>query len=253
MSTEDATRQSAEGAVPRALSVLERLARAPAPMRLTALANELGIQKSTVHRILSMLSALDYVSQDPATGCYGASLKMWELGAGVLAEHPVKRAAAGFLQKLHRVTGETVSLLIRAGDDVLYLEKLLSPRAMRPTTRAGSRVPAVLTAGGKAMLAHDPDVRRVAERCASRLRRERFEVASFLRQIETVRTRGYALSSSHPGVLSVGAAVFGSDDTPIAALSVSAPRERLTKTTQARIVEVTLATCAEMAEGIGRP
>src|SRR5262245_42169256 len=110
MSTEDAesdgsdapegTRASVEGAVPRALSVLEALARARAPMRLTALSQELGIQKSTMHRILSTLSALDYVSQDRATGCYRASLKMWEIGARIVAEHPVKRAAAGFLHAL---------------------------------------------------------------------------------------------------------------------------------------------------------
>lgn len=251
--SEDVVRSSVEGAVPRALSVLETLARARAPMRLTALANELRIQKSTAHRILSLLAALDYVSQDRATGCYRASLKVWEIGASVLAEHPVKRVAAGFLQSLHRATGETVSLVVRAGDDVLYLEKLVSPRPVRATTRAGSRVPAVLTAGGKAMLAHDPDAREVAERCSARVRSGSFDVSTFLRELATIRARGYALSSSHPGVLSVGASILGPSDDALAALSVSAPRERITKTIQARIVELTLATSAEMAEALGRP
>jgi IclR family acetate operon transcriptional repressor len=221
-------------------------------MRLTALAQELGIQKSTMHRILSTLSALDYVSQDRATGCYRASLKMWEIGARIVAEHPVKRAAAGFLHALQRATGETVSLLVRVDDDVLYLEKLISLRPTRATTRAGSRVPAVLTAGGKAMLAHDPDARAVAERCAARIQ-DPFDVATFLRQLAPIRARGYALSSFNPGVVSVGAPILGPDDEVLAALSVSAPRERLTKVSQARIVELTLASCAEMAEAIGRP
>jgi hypothetical protein len=48
--SEEGTGPSVEGAVPRAFSVLEALARAPAPMRLTALANGLSLQKSTVHR-----------------------------------------------------------------------------------------------------------------------------------------------------------------------------------------------------------
>ncbi len=254
--TRSETRSGVEGAVPRALSVLEALARARAPMRLTALAQELGIQKSTVHRILSTLSALDYVSQDRATGCYRASLKMWEIGARIVAEHPVKRVAAGFLQALQRATGETVSLLVRVDDDdVLYLEKLISSRPGRATTRAGSRVPAVLTAGGKAMLAHDPDARAVAERSAARLRQTQtpFDVATFLRELAAIRARGYALSSFSPGVLSVGAPILGPDEEVLAALSVSTPRERLTKTSQARIVELTLAACAEMAETIGRP
>jgi DNA-binding IclR family transcriptional regulator len=257
MSIEDPSedgRAGVEGAVPRALSVLEALARAGSPMRLTALANELRIQKSTVHRILSTLTALDYVSQDRATGCYRASLKMWEMGAGILAEHPVKRAAAGFLHKLHRETGETVSLLLRASnDDVLYLEKLISPRPIRATTRTGSRVAAVLTAGGKAMLAHDPDARGVAERHAARSDPGSFDVASFLRELATIRARGYALSSFSPGVQSVGAPILGPDHGVLAALSVSAPRERLTKASQAMIVEAVLATCAQMADAIGRP
>jgi DNA-binding IclR family transcriptional regulator len=248
-----AAQSSVEGAVPRALAVLETLARTGSPMRLTTLANELRIQKSTVHRILSMLATLDYVSQDRATGCYRASLKVWELGTGILAEHPVKRAAAGFLQSLHRETGETVSLLVRSGDDVLYLEKLVSPRPVRPTTRAGSRVPAVLAAGGKAMLAHDPDARGVAERFAAQLAPGAFDVAAFMRELATIQKRGYALSSFSAGVVSVGAPILGKNVDALAALSVSAPRERLTRASQARIVEVTLATCAEMAEAMGRP
>lgn len=249
--TEDEGRRSVEGAVPRAFSVLEALARAGSPMRLTALANELGIQKSTVHRILSTLMALDYVSQDRATGCYRASLKLWEIGAGILAEHPVKRVGAEFLRKLQRETGETASLLVRAGDDVLYLEKLVSSRSSRIATRTGSRVPVVLTAGGKAMLAHDREARAVAERCAARIQ-DPFDVPGFLRELESVRTRGYALSSFTSGVLSVGAAIVSADGEVFGALSVSAPRERLTKIGQARIVELTLSACDEMAEAIGR-
>jgi DNA-binding IclR family transcriptional regulator len=248
--TSDEPRPGVDGAVPKALSVLEALARSRSPVRLTALAHELGIQKSTVHRILSTLTELDYVSQDRATGRYRASLKLWEMGARILAEHPVKRAAAGFLANLQRATGETVSLLVRAGDDVLYLEKLVSPRAVRVATRAGSRVPAVLTAGGKAMLAYAADARAVGERAAVRIQHPPFDVPAFLRELESIRARGYALSSFSPGVLSVGAPI--GYERPRAAVSVSAARERLTKASQARIVEITLAACAEMAEALGR-
>jgi DNA-binding IclR family transcriptional regulator len=186
------------------------------------------------------------------TGCYRATLKVWELGQSTIHEHPVKRAAAAFLQELHRTTGETVSLTILSGDDVLYLDKIISPRAIRFTTRVGSRVPAPLTAGGKAMLAHLPDPRLLLKRTAARLKgQRRFEVEALTRELAQVRTAGYAISSLSPGVISIGAAVIAHDGLPAAALSVSAPNERVNATKKATIIERVLNACANMSERVG--
>jgi IclR family acetate operon transcriptional repressor len=241
-----------EGAVSRALGVLEFLSRAREPARLSAVALALGMQKSTVHRILTTLAGLGYVEQMPDTACYRATLKLWELGAGTLAGHPVKRAAAAFLHELHRATGETVSLTILSGDDVLYLDKIMSPRAIRFTTRVGSRVPAVLTAGGKALLAHAPDARAVLKRSAPRIKAERrFDLESLLRELAEVRERGYAISSFSPGVISIAAPVMAQGGRAAAALSVSAPVERVNARKKAAIIERVRGACANMADTVG--
>ena len=70
---------ASEGVVPRTFAVLEALTRSPEPMRLSALTLRLGLQKSTVHRILAGLIGLGYVQQTAETGCYSATLKLWEL------------------------------------------------------------------------------------------------------------------------------------------------------------------------------
>jgi DNA-binding IclR family transcriptional regulator len=244
-----AVEQTAEGSIAKAFGVLEHLVRAREPSRLSAVALALGLQKSTVHRTLATLAGLGYVEQIPETGCYRATLKSWELGASALEEHPVKRAAAAFLHDLHRATGETVSLTILSGDDVLYLDKVMSPRAIRFTTRAGSRVPAVLTAGGKAMLAHHPDARALVERSAARVQApRRVDVKALMRELAEVRERGYAISVYSPGVTSVAAAVMARDARAAAALSVSAPVERVTAKKRAAIVERVLNACAHMSE-----
>ena len=240
---------TAEGAIAKAFGVLEHLAHAREPSRLSAVALALGLQKSTVHRTLATLSALGYVEQVHETGCYRVTLKVWELGASAVEEHPVKRAAAAFLHDLHKTTGETVSLTVLAGDDVLYLDKVMSPRAIRFTTRAGSRVPALLTAGGKAMLAHLPDARERIERSAARLEKPgRIDVKALLRELAQVRERGYAISSYSPGVISLAAPVMARDRRPAAALSVSAPAERVTAKKKAAIIERVLGACAHMSE-----
>ncbi|HMI91164.1 MAG TPA: IclR family transcriptional regulator [Polyangiales bacterium] len=244
--------QATEGAVARAFSVLEYLALAREPARLSAVALALGLQKSTVHRILATLAGLGYVEQVQETGCYRTTLKLWELGASLIFDHPVKRAGAAFMQELHRTTGQTVSLTVLSGDDVLYLDKIMSPRAIRFTTRVGSRVPAPLTAGGKAMLAHAPDARAIVKRAAAQIKPERrIDVEAVLRELSEIRTLGYAISSFSPGVISIGAPVMARNGQAAAALSVSAPVERITSKKKAEIIESVLTTCAAMAERAG--
>ena len=63
----------------------------------------------------------------------------------MVADLAIKQVASGALQQLHDLTGETVSLTVRSGDDALYLDKIVSPRPVRFTTRVGSRVPLPIT------------------------------------------------------------------------------------------------------------
>jgi DNA-binding IclR family transcriptional regulator len=239
--------------VGRALKVLEAVVKAGAPLRLAAIAEAVDLKKSTVHRLLKTLMALGYVEQEAETGRYGASLKLWEMGSAVVVEHPVRRAAGSFLQSLHKETGETVSLLVPDGDDVIYLDKLVSPRAVRFSTRPGSRTPAPLTSGGRAMLAHHPEARQIVERVAAKVKGRRgYEVDKIMVELEQTRARGYAISRDNPGVVSLGCALMAKTGLAAAALSISAPTERLADAgAEARLVEALMSTCARLTELVG--
>lgn len=236
-------------AVSRSFEILECLARARQPSRLSDVAAATGLQKSTVHRILATLCALGHARQDE-TGRYGPTLRTWELGAGVVSALPIYRVATGFLQALHRATSETVSLTIMSGDDVLYLEKIIAARPVRFSTRVGSRAPAPLTASGKAMLAFRPDARSVVERLAAV---RELDVPALMSELAEVRQRGYALSGYSPGVTSIGAAVAAGGAPPEAALSISAPSERLTPRAREALVDALLETRARMTEALDQP
>jgi DNA-binding IclR family transcriptional regulator len=242
-----------ESAVAKAFGVLEALSRAKGPSRLSTLASELGLQKSTVHRILGELTALGYVRQDDGTGLYRPTLRTWELGTAVVADLPVKQAASGALLRLHEQTGETVSLVVRSGDDALYLDKIVSPRPLRFTTRVGSRVPLPITAGGKALLAMSADgsdvVRRLAQRPGIG---PHLDVDRLLDELGEARERGYAIATGKAGLIGIAAAILDRDDEPVAALSVSAPSDRLPEPDQPAVVEAVLTTAAHLTESIGR-
>jgi IclR family KDG regulon transcriptional repressor len=241
--------------VAKGLSVLQYLAKAGAPVRLSTVAEELKLRKSNVHRLLSTLSELGYVRQEPETGRYAPTLLVWELGTSVLAANPAKRAAAPYMQELHQSTGETVNLTVLDGDDVLYLDKIVSPRVLRFTSRPGTRAPAARIAAGRAMLAHEPKARAIIERAAKRpANGKKLDVEALMKELEQVRNKGYAVAESTytPGIISVAAPIMGRDNRAAAAISVSGPAERMNKEKVQVVVEAVLNACARIAESVGR-
>ncbi len=239
--------------VAKGLSVLELLARSTAPVRLSSVAEQLGLQKSNAHRLLSTLATLGYVTQETETGRYHATLKTWELGASIIAEHPTKRAAAPYLQDLHRATSETVNLVILDGLEVLYLDKILTTRPLRVSTQVGTRLIAVLTAAGKSILAHEPDPEPILE--ASKAKFERaadLDIPAFMDELERVRATGYATHEGTTGVLTVAAPIMGRGDRAAASLSISAPTDRLNGKALDHAIEAVLTTSARIAETVGR-
>jgi DNA-binding IclR family transcriptional regulator len=247
-----------DSALGKGLRVLELLASAPAPVRLSQIAQDLELQKSSTHRVLRQLVDAGYVTQDPTSGLYAATLKVWELGSAVVAVLPIKQAASGVLQELHRATSETVSLTVRDGDDVLYLDKIVSPRPIGFTTRVGSRVPAPLTASGRAMLAYEPepDAAAVIERVAARVAPGSLDVKRALADVRRARKDGYLVGRGRVerGIVGIAAAVPGPDPGrgAVAGLTVSAPVQRLDDGRQSAIVEALLVATAGLGEAIGR-
>ena len=241
--------------VAKGLSVLELLAKADGPVRLSTIAEQLDLQKSNVHRLLATFIELGYVTKEPESGRYALTLRLWELGAAVLAMHPAKRAAAPYMQELHAATSETVSLTVLDGDDVLYLDKIVAPRVLRFTTRPGSRAPAALVAPGKALLAHEPDPLAIIKRAAKQpVNGKKIDVPSLVAELETVRRNGYSVSKSTltPGLVGIAAPIMGRDARAAAALSVSGPAERLSDKKVREVVDAVLNACARIAETVGR-
>jgi DNA-binding IclR family transcriptional regulator len=242
-----------ESAIAKALGLLTAMAQARGPSRLSTLAADLGLQKSTVHRILGELIGLGFVEQDRTTGLYRPTLRTWEIGTAVVTDLPIKQVASNALQRLHEQTGETVSLIVRSGDDALYLDKLISPRPLRFSTRVGSRVPLPLSAGGRALLAQAGDGPDVVRRVAGRPELEgRIDADDLLRALDDTRRRGYAVASSRPGIVGIGAAVLDGGGEPVAALSVSAPRDRLPRGKRAEVTESVVAVAMTLTESLGR-
>ena len=243
-----------ESTIVKGFSVLELLVRNRGSVRLSVIAEELKLPKSGVHRLLGTLIELGFVRQDAESGRYCATLKLWEWGQNIIAGHPAKRAAAPYMQELHALTQETINLLVLDGDEVLFLDKILASRPLRFSTQPGSRALAVMTAPGKAMLAYEPNAREIVElSIAERSRAQGLDIEQVMSELEEVRTKGYtsANGSWTVGICSYGAPIMGRDGRAAAAISVTAPSERVDAAKHAQIVEALLYTCARIAETVG--
>ncbi|WP_019818803.1 IclR family transcriptional regulator [Saccharomonospora saliphila] len=234
------------GSVDNALRLLHLL-RDHGSLRVSEAAAELGIARSTAHRLLAMLVYRDFAMQDDhRTYVPGPALTAGRVVGRPLAR--LRRALAPHMEVLCDRVGETVNLMVRVGTQVRFLSTVESGQVLRVGDRQGTILPAHLASGGKALLAELPEdqLRRLyrpeageAESGATPGERTGTEVdwPALIRALDGVRARGFALNvdETETGVSALGMCVRGRDREPLAALSVSAPSARFDR---ARVPDV---------------
>jgi DNA-binding IclR family transcriptional regulator len=219
-------------AVTRAVAVLEELARARRPVALAELARSLDLAKSTIANLCTALEATHMIRR--VDGRWALGYKVVELGQGFLAGTDVvqefRRAAAGLCVG----SGETVLLAVLDRTDVVYLARHDGSQPVRLAGDVGRRMPAVVTAPGKAMLAclpaHDLEARLALVHDMPVLTpRSHGTVDELRHDLEMTRERGYAIDDEQntEGITCLSVALPGQVETP-AAVSVTLLTARLT-------------------------
>lgn len=215
----------------KGVELLECLLRAGAPCGVTALARQAGLNPSNVHRTLQTWSHLGFVAQDPDTGAYHCTLRLFEWGCRVADGFDVRRVAREHLARIARATQETIHLSVLDGAEIVYLEKIDSPQPVRAYSEIGGRAPAHCVATGKALLAYATPSALAA--LPSPLPRSTPKtvtgLAALRAQLQAVRDIGYAvnLEEWRIGVSGLGAPVFDQHGNAIAAVGLSAPSARM--------------------------
>jgi DNA-binding IclR family transcriptional regulator len=233
---EDKETRSSIQVIDRMMKLLEILAANPAPMNLKLLAAETRLHPSTAHRILNVMVGNRMIDRvEPGT--YRLGMRLLELGTLVRSRISVLDEALPFMRELQRDIGETVNLSVRKHDEVIFIERTAPDnQMMRVVQAAGSRMPLHITAAGKIFLAADG-----AELCLEYAKRTGLpkltantlaDAAALAKDLERVRQHGYAFDNeeAEKGVSCAAAGIYGDDGRLVAALSVSAPSERFTKT-----------------------
>jgi len=139
-----------------ALRIVTHLAHHSDPVPASTLARELDLPRSTVYQLLRVLQDEGFVVHYPEARAYGLGALVAEIGGSVLSASRLARLGGPLLERLlARAAPVPVAaqLAVLAGGDVSYVGQASAPRAPTTVVRVGVRLPAHLTATGRAMLA----------------------------------------------------------------------------------------------------
>lgn len=217
--------------VDRALRALDLLAAAgPEGAALADLALALDLHKTTVHRSLAALRHRGYVAQDPVTGRYQLGGAAVALADRFLAEDDLPARLRAALIEVCAATDELVHLGVLSGVQVVYLDKVEPERAVRVWSAVGRRNWAATTALGRAMLSQRDLPRATADGYARAVEPPAAVDPDHLwTELSAARERGWAQETqeNEPGIACLAVPLLRGPGRPVAAISVTAPAERL--------------------------
>ncbi len=218
--------------IERMMTLLDALAVSPEPASLKQLAAATDLHPSTAHRILAAMTAARFVERQDA-GTYRLGIRLLELGNLVKSRISLREVALPFMQELHETIGEAINLGARHDDEIVYIERTSSGRALvRVVYLVGGRAPLHLTSLGKLFLAADTpqQLRDYARRTGlpGKTPHSLTTLAALERELDKVRRHGIAYDDeeAEAGLKCVAAPIHDDEGRVVAALSVSAPADR---------------------------
>ncbi len=229
------------------LEVLRLLA-TTGPQPAATVARRLGLPRSSTYHLLGVLTAAGFVSHYPEEQAYGLGVAAFEIGTAYLRQERLERLGRPVLARVVSATRATAQLGILLGNDVLYLLKREPARPLPLITDVGVRLPAHLTASGRALLARLPAKELDAiypprAPLADRTGHGPTTVAALRRVLNRELADGVSVEQGHVtiGIASMAAAAVDRTGRPIAAVAVSVPSRVLTEQRDALASAVTRA------------
>ncbi|MFN3282048.1 MAG: IclR family transcriptional regulator [Tabrizicola sp.] len=242
--------------VAKALSLLDYFSESEPEIGLSELARRSGVDKATVHRMLSVMCDHGLLEKR-------GDARLYRLGAGVLRLARVRETAfpvsAVFQQSLDALSaqiGETAHASLVSGRALATIGVSEASRGSRVSLVAGEILPFHSTASGLAVLAFSrPEVvdRVLAEPLTARTSRTPTDPGIIRARLQEVRLTGYAEAdqTNEDDVYGIAMPVFDTDGTPAGAVAVAVPAHRMTNDLRRQIIAALFTESGKLTAGIG--
>ncbi|MGE5768288.1 MAG: IclR family transcriptional regulator [Bacteroidota bacterium] len=192
--------------VDNVLALFELFAREKAPRTLTAVAQQLGMPKSSTFNLIHTLLERGFLYETRRRGGYYPTRRLLDLATRIAEGDPFLQSIHGTLESLAAETGETVLLAVREHQDVTYVDVVESSSAIRSSAKVGDRRPLHTASSGKAILAAlEPKERATVLSALEGAGRGVSEAALGV-EIETTQRRGWSedRAKTAPDVMGIG-------------------------------------------------
>jgi IclR family pca regulon transcriptional regulator len=217
----------------RGLSVIRAFQTGSAELTLSEVARRTGLTRAAARRFLLTLVDLGYARFDGRL--FSLSPRVLELGYAYLSSLTLPDIAEPHLEWLVGEVGESSSMSVLDGDDVVYVARVPTSRIMTVAINVGTRFPAYATSMGRVLLADlEPgglDARLARAELRPLTDHTVVDPDALRTTIARVRDQGWAMVDQEleAGLRSIAAPVRGRDGSALAAVNVSAHVSRISK------------------------
>jgi IclR family KDG regulon transcriptional repressor len=241
----------------RASNILKCLSGGKTHFKISELARHLGLDRSTTYRILLSLESTGFVEKDEEAGTYSLGLAAFEIGNAYLRQMDLIRVSKSFMADLAHKVQETVHLAVLSGTEIIYVDKVDSPRSLGVMSKIGQRAPVYCTALGKTLLAfqsEDEQSRIIHKiRLTQLTSRTITSKQKLMEELGGIRKQGYALDRREieEDVECIGAPIRNHIGDVIAAISISGPRRKIHTPDEKQFVSLVTETATLISSKMG--
>jgi len=215
----------------KGLGVIECFDASRPKLSIADVARLTGLERAVARRCLITLTRLGYAAFDGKF--FTLTPRLLRLGYAYLASTPLPTVVQPFLTRLSEETGESCSASVLDGTEIIYVARAAQRRVLSINLGIGSRLPAYCASMGRVLLAALPDDRMTAILEASDRRKltrhTKVEPADLRREINAVRTKGFALVDEELelGLRSIAVPIKDWRGTVVAAMNIGVHAARV--------------------------
>lgn len=250
------TRPTQLSSVTNALRILKSFSTLNPVRRVSELASELGVSKSTISRIIGTLVAEDFLTPDTKTAGYRLGYSLLTLGGALANTNELYLEVAPVLNDIVLQTGESAHVAVLEGSDVIYLNKNTGPYYANIMTQVGSHNPAHATSSGKVLLSEADQVvvnQIFSDGVKAYTEHTVLNPIKFNKDLDKVRKNGYALSIEEiqKDNYSIAVPVRNESGKIVCAIVVVGPLSRINKGKMEQFIRILKEAAFDASERLG--
>jgi len=233
-------------ALDRLTSILELVAAHGQPVGAAEVARATDLPISTIVRLMRQLSEAGLLDRAPDGARYSLGARVFAIANAGTSRVDLADAAMPAMRELGELTGETISLHVRRGNQRVCLAEVPSTHQVRRVVPPGMVQELCGTATGEVLIAGNPktelDTAIAHARLAAGAR------AALNERLMEIVARGYAINDNHVENLTGISAPIRSGERTIAALTISGPTVRFDRATAERNAPALLEAVASLSK-----